>query len=262
MLLHLKAITDPVQFAYRANKSVGIAVNLALHYILQHLDSTRTYARILFQALLQEKPSQLSVPDSSCRWITDFLSDRKQHVKLGKNVSDSQTISTGSPQGCVLSPLLYYLYTYNGHVWWWWVCLQMGDWQSGDLEQTEQPRSQWPKDSGDGCGLQEELSLHHPLWLHNRRSGVFSLPGNYHLPGPHQESPADDVLPAAAEENKPAKDNDGALLHRHHQVHPHLFYHHLVRCCHYQGQGQTAAYHLICWESDQLQSSIPPGPVH
>ena len=75
------------------------AVNLALHYILQHLDSTRTYARILFQALLQEKPSQLSVPDSSCRWITDFLSDRKQHVKLVKNVSDSQTISTGSPQG-------------------------------------------------------------------------------------------------------------------------------------------------------------------
>ena len=29
-------------------------------------------------ALLQEKLSQLSVPDSTCRWITDFLSDRKQ----------------------------------------------------------------------------------------------------------------------------------------------------------------------------------------
>ncbi|KAK0135058.1 putative RNA-directed DNA polymerase from transposon BS [Merluccius polli] len=43
--------------------------------------------------------------------ITDFLSDRKQHVKLGKHVSDSQSISTGSPQGCVLSPLLFSLYT-------------------------------------------------------------------------------------------------------------------------------------------------------
>ncbi|XP_034057448.1 uncharacterized protein LOC117536622 [Gymnodraco acuticeps] len=50
-------------------------------------------------------------PVSTCRWITDFLSDRKQHVRLGKHLSDSWTISIGSPQGCVLSPLLFSLYT-------------------------------------------------------------------------------------------------------------------------------------------------------
>ena len=125
VLSHLKEITDPLldllQFAYRANRSVADAVNLALHYILQHLDSVGTYGRILFVdfsssfntiilTLLQEKFSQLSVPDSTCRWITDFLSDRKQHVKLGKHVSDSKPISTGSSQGCVLS-LLLSLYT-------------------------------------------------------------------------------------------------------------------------------------------------------
>ncbi|XP_071355053.1 nuclear factor 7, brain-like, partial [Trachinotus anak] len=54
----------------------------------------------IIPALLQDKLSQLSVPDSTCRWITDFLSDRRQHVKLGKHVSDSQTISTGSPHLC------------------------------------------------------------------------------------------------------------------------------------------------------------------
>uniref|UniRef100_A0A3P9AWZ0 Reverse transcriptase domain-containing protein n=1 Tax=Maylandia zebra TaxID=106582 RepID=A0A3P9AWZ0_9CICH len=53
----------------------------------------------------------MNVPDPIYRWITDFLTDRKQHVRLGKNVSDSRTISTGSPQGCVLSPLLFSLYT-------------------------------------------------------------------------------------------------------------------------------------------------------
>ena len=126
VLSHLKEIIypllDPLQFAYRANRSVDDAVNLALHYILQHLESAGTYARILFVdfssdfntiilAMLQEKLSQLSVSDSTCKSITDFLSDRKQHVKLGKHVSDSKPISTGSPQGCVLSPLLFSLYT-------------------------------------------------------------------------------------------------------------------------------------------------------
>ena len=48
--------------------------------------------------------------------------------------------------------------------------------------------------------------------------------GHYHLPGPqvgtehqlpHKESTTEDVLPKAAEESKPAKHNDGALLHSH-----------------------------------------------
>ncbi len=122
VLSHLKSITDPhldpMQFAYRANRLVDDAVNMALHFILQHLDSSGTYARILFvdfssafktitPALLQDKLSQLNVPDSTCSWIIDFLSDRKQHVRMGKHVSDPRTISTGSPQGCVFSPLLF-----------------------------------------------------------------------------------------------------------------------------------------------------------
>ncbi|KAK3519479.1 hypothetical protein QTP70_031480 [Hemibagrus guttatus] len=41
-------LLDPLQFAYRANRSVDDAVNMALHFILQHLDSQGSYARILF----------------------------------------------------------------------------------------------------------------------------------------------------------------------------------------------------------------------
>uniref|UniRef100_A0A669DSV3 Reverse transcriptase domain-containing protein n=1 Tax=Oreochromis niloticus TaxID=8128 RepID=A0A669DSV3_ORENI len=126
VLSYLKTLTapllDPLQFAYRANRSVDDAINMALHFILQHLDSPGTYARILFVDFssafntilpdhLQGNLSQMNVPDPICRWITDFLTDRKQHVRLGKNVSDSRTISTSSPQGCVLSPLLFSLYT-------------------------------------------------------------------------------------------------------------------------------------------------------
>ncbi|KAI2666636.1 putative RNA-directed DNA polymerase from transposon BS [Labeo rohita] len=109
-------------FAYRANRSVDDAVNMALHYILQHLDRTGNYARILFvdfssafntimPDLLSDKLTQLSVPTSICQWITSFLTDRQQLVRLGKLTSRSITTSTGAPQGCVLSPLLFSLYT-------------------------------------------------------------------------------------------------------------------------------------------------------
>ncbi len=52
VLAYLKDITrpllNPLQFAYRANRSVGDTVNMGLHYNLQHLDKPGIYARILF----------------------------------------------------------------------------------------------------------------------------------------------------------------------------------------------------------------------
>ncbi len=61
--------------------------------------------------LLSDKLTQLSVPTSICQWITDFLTDRQKLVRLGKFSSSTHTISTGTPQDCVLSPLLFSLYT-------------------------------------------------------------------------------------------------------------------------------------------------------
>lgn len=57
---------------------------MVLHLILQHLNSAGTYAGILFvdftsafntiiPPLLQDKLSQLSVSDSTCRWLADFV---------------------------------------------------------------------------------------------------------------------------------------------------------------------------------------------
>uniref|UniRef100_A0A8C1UDK1 Reverse transcriptase domain-containing protein n=1 Tax=Cyprinus carpio TaxID=7962 RepID=A0A8C1UDK1_CYPCA len=126
VLAHLKDITgpllDPLQFAYRANRSVDDAVNIGLHYVLQQLDRPGTYVRILFvdfssafntiiPNLLRPKLTELSMPTSVCQWINSFLTDRQQLVRLGKYTSSTCITSTGAPQGCVLSPLLFSLYT-------------------------------------------------------------------------------------------------------------------------------------------------------
>ncbi len=92
VMAFLKDITgpllDPLQFAYRANRSVDDAVNMGLHYILQNLDKSGTYMRILFvdfssafntiiPTLLQTKLTQLSVPSSICQWqrwvVTSYI---------------------------------------------------------------------------------------------------------------------------------------------------------------------------------------------
>ena len=48
-----------------------------------------------------------------CLWILDFLLNRPQVVKIRDSLSSSVTLSTGTPQGCVLSPMFYSLYTHD-----------------------------------------------------------------------------------------------------------------------------------------------------
>ncbi len=96
-------------------------MNMGMHFILQHLDRPATYVRILFVDFsssfntiipdtLQNKLTQLSIPTSICQWITSFLTDRQQLVRLGKFSSSTRTISTGAPLSCVFSPLCFSLY--------------------------------------------------------------------------------------------------------------------------------------------------------
>ncbi len=44
-------------------------------------------------------------------WILDFLTNRSQRVRVNGHISDLTFTSTGSQQGCVISPLFYILYT-------------------------------------------------------------------------------------------------------------------------------------------------------
>ncbi|XP_037607475.1 trace amine-associated receptor 1-like [Sebastes umbrosus] len=46
-----------------------------------------------------------------CHWIKDFQTNHPQTVRLGPHTSSTLILSTGAPQGCVLRPLLYAVYT-------------------------------------------------------------------------------------------------------------------------------------------------------
>ena len=59
------------------------------------------------------KLHKLGLNTALCNWILDFLTHRTQHVRIGKHVSLTLPMNTGVPQGCVLSPLLYTLFTHD-----------------------------------------------------------------------------------------------------------------------------------------------------
>ncbi|KAI4883577.1 hypothetical protein NFI96_009971 [Prochilodus magdalenae] len=117
ILSHIKrslpSTLDPPQFAYRANRSTDDEVSLAIHTALNHLDSTNSYVRMLFVdfssafntillSRLIHKLNTLGINNTLCSWITDFLTCRPQC----ENTSPSPTLSTGRPQGIVLSPIV------------------------------------------------------------------------------------------------------------------------------------------------------------
>ena len=113
---------DPLQFAYRPNRSTDDAIAITRHTALTHLDKRNTYVRMLFidysSAFNTIVPSKLIIKlealglnPTLCNWVLDFLTVRLQVVKEGNNISTSLVLNTGAPQGCVLSPLLFSLFT-------------------------------------------------------------------------------------------------------------------------------------------------------
>ena len=53
----------------------------------------------------------MSFNPTVCNWLLDFLLNRPQFVKFNNVFSKTIVLNTGAPQGCVLSPILYSLFT-------------------------------------------------------------------------------------------------------------------------------------------------------
>ena len=57
--------------------------------------------------------TKLGLNTPLCNCILDFLADHPQVVRVGNNTSAMLILNTGVPQGCVISLLLYSLFTHN-----------------------------------------------------------------------------------------------------------------------------------------------------
>jgi gmma-aminobutyric acid receptor subunit gamma/cGMP-dependent protein kinase 2 len=115
---------DTLKFAYRTNRSTDDAISSALHTAISHLDKRNTYLRMLLidhsSAFNSIVPSNLitklrtmGLNASLCNWILDFLTGHLQVVRVGNNTSATLILNTGTPQRCMLSPLLYSLFFHD-----------------------------------------------------------------------------------------------------------------------------------------------------
>ena len=113
---------DPLQFAYRPGRGVDDATCTLMDFILLHLDDARAFVRLVFidfssafnciqPHILAGRLATHNIGSGLIAWIMDFLTHRSQRVRVNGTLSAPLISSTGSPQGCVLSPLLFVLYT-------------------------------------------------------------------------------------------------------------------------------------------------------
>ena len=110
------------QSAYRSDHSTETALLRIVNDILYSLDEDKISVLLLLdlsaafdtidhEIILSRLSSKFGLHDTVLNWFRSYLSNRKQFVLVNDMKSDTTTLQFGVPQGSVLGPVLFIMYT-------------------------------------------------------------------------------------------------------------------------------------------------------
>ena len=75
------------------------------------LDSSAAFDTVDHAILIDRLEKTFQITGNALKWIKSYLTDRTFSIKLNKTVSNPKTLTYGVPQGSLLGPIFYILYT-------------------------------------------------------------------------------------------------------------------------------------------------------
>ena len=123
--LDMSGLLPRLQPAYRSNHSTETAMLKVLSDIILAIDAGDLSALVLLDLsaafdtvervdhniLLRRLQSSYGVDGAVLQWFRSYLVGRRQHVRTGSTASTPTVIVCDVPQGLVLGPILFLLYT-------------------------------------------------------------------------------------------------------------------------------------------------------
>jgi hypothetical protein len=113
---------DRYQSAYRRSHSTETALLKVQTDILRALDKgecavlllndlSAAFDTIDHSTLIQRLDKSLGIRGKALKWIHSYLEGRTQQVQIGEAISSAKQLTCGVPQGSILGPILYCMYT-------------------------------------------------------------------------------------------------------------------------------------------------------